>query len=259
MAGMMMEVRLGKKAPRFDKRTFKLSRYTAALPPAPGQAFFQSHVPEWPMMMNDTLGDCVCAAAGHMIEQWTTYVGNPVVPTDDEILKAYEVIGGYVPGDEATDNGCDMLTALNTWRKQGIAGHRIVAFAAVRQGTEEALIEDVKLSVSMFGNCYLGLALPETAQSQSNAVPGTGWHVDDSDPAASAVGSWGGHCVPAVGYDEDTVTVVTWGMLVRMSWNFLVRYCDEGYAVLSRDWIEKTRLAPSGFDFETLTQDLNSL
>ncbi len=251
--------KLGKRPPRLDPRTFKLERYTAALPPAPPGVYYQGHVAMWPMMLNDSLGDCVCAASGHMIEQWTTYVGAPFTPTDDEILKAYEVIGGYVPGDPSTDNGCDMLTALNTWRLSGIAGHQITAFASIL-GTvsgdpipRASIMENLKLSVLMFGNCYLGLALPLSVQWAPS------WHIDDSDAAAAAPGSWGGHCVPAVGYDEETITVVTWGGLLNMSWNFFLRYCDEGYAVLSRDWIEGTGLAPSSFDWNTLQEDLQKL
>lgn len=246
---------LGKRAPRFDSRTLRLTRYTEALPAPPPQASWQARVSRWGMMLNDTLGDCVCAAAGHMIEQWTTYAGAQVVPADSAILKAYELIGGYNPSDPSTDQGCDMLTALKTWRTSGIAAHKISAFMAIDGGVlsfdSDTLFRGVKRSVSLFGNCYLGLDLPLSAQSQ----PG-GWFIDDKDPNASVPGSWGGHCVPVVAYDEQGLTVVTWGQLMPMSWHFLARYCDEAYAVLSQDWLSKEGKSGGGVDWTTLQKDL---
>jgi hypothetical protein len=245
--------KLGKHAPKFDRRTLMLDRYTKALPPPPPQAYYQTKVSAWGMLMNDTLGDCVPAASGHMIEQWTTYTLKPVPVTDEEILIAYEDIGGYVPGDPSTDNGCNMLDALNYWRKTGIAGHKISVYAGINLQGGELAVRNLKYSVSLFGNCYLGLALPISAQGQ------TGWHVDDSDPTSAQAGSWGGHCVPIVGYSPKSITVVTWGSILNMSWNFFQRYADEAYCVLSQDWIETNGLAPSGFDFNALDADLKGI
>lgn len=259
-------LKLGKRAPRIDARTFMLEKYTARVEAPPAEAYFQEHVTEWPVYLNTQLGDCVPAAAGHMIEQWTAYAGKPALPTDDEILAAYEAIGGFVPGDPLTDNGCDMLTTLKYWRNTGIAGHEITAFMSLispagRSDPEFAvnLERNIRVSTALFGNCFLGLDMPLSAQLQTNAVPGIGWHVDDSQPFEAEPGSWGGHCVPVVGYDAETVTVVTWGMLVNVSWHFLGRYVDEAYAVASTDWIEANGLSPSGFDLTTLEEDLQRL
>ena len=198
------------------------------------------------MLLNDSLGDCVCAAAGHMIQEWTRYAGAPIIPTDAEILAAYEQIGGYVPGDPSTDQGCDMLTALNTWRQTGIAGRKIAAFVQLDTGN----IEELKLATYLFGNAYLGVALPLTAQTQ------TQWEIEDSNPDNAAPGSWGGHCIPSVGYDANLTTVVTWGALLNMTPHFYARYCDEAYAVLSQDWIDRAGDACNGFDFVQLQADL---
>ena len=66
-----------------------------------------------------------------------------------------------------------------------------------------------------------------------------------------------GHCIPAVGYDERNLYVVTWGALKPMSWQFYDAYADEVFAVLSNDWINaKLGVAPSGFNLAALNQDL---
>jgi len=250
----MPERMLGKKAPRIDTRTLKLAKYTASLPDPPTDCYFTSKVKNWQgALLNNTLGDCVPAASGHMIMQWTAYASTEATVTNTEILAAYEAIGGYVPGDPSTDNGCDMLTALNYWRKSGIAGHKIAAFASLDYDNTKA----VKQTVELFANVYLGLALPLTAQDQVNA--GEDWTVDDSNPFNAEPGSWGGHCVPIVGYNASTLVCLTWGALQTMTWDWMLRYADEAYAVLSTDWLNGENVSASGFDLATLQEDLNAL
>jgi hypothetical protein len=201
------------------------------------------------MMLNDTLGDCTCACAGHMIEQWTTYAGSAVTPPDNSILQAYEAVGGYNPADPNSDKGAVILDVLNYWRNTGIANDKIMAFASLEPKNHTEVMD----AVVLFGNCYLGVQLPVTAQDQ------TVWAVPPGGPTGQgAPGSWGGHAIPIVAYDTRGLTVVTWGALKRMTWGFLDAYCDEAYAVLSQDWINKvTMLTPAKFDLATLEADLN--
>ena len=245
--------RLGKLAARRDPRTFSLSNYLRAdaLPAAPSALSFTSKVAKWPMMDNDRLGDCTCAAAGHMIEQWTTYSGRAFTPTDSEIVAAYSAAGGYDPATGQNDNGCVVQDVLNLWRKTGVAGHKINAYV----GLEPKNHMHVKDSIYLFGNVYIGVGLPISAQGQ------TEWAVPPNGPVGvGAPGSWGGHAVPIVAYDQRGLTVVTWGALKRMSWGFLDTYCDEAYAVLSEDWISATKhVTPESFDFKTLQADIQQL
>lgn len=244
-----MIYRLGKKAPRFDKRTLRLSKYIKALPPPPVSVDFTAKVTRpWGMMLNDSLGDCVCAAAGHMIEQWTFEAGKGIIPTDAEILRAYEVIGGYVPGDPSTDNGCDMLTALKTWRKSGIAGHKIGAFVALERGN----VEEMHQAVALFGNAYIGVALPLDAQEEAT------WHIE-TETGNGTPGSWGGHAVPVMAYDPTIDTVISWGAKLNMTPGWYSFYSDEAYAVLSQDWIDGQGESPSGFDLAQLQADLQEV
>src|SRR5271169_756463 len=87
-------IKLGKSAARHDPRTLQLAKYIPAttLAPPPATEDYSKKVATWPMMLNDTLGDCTCACAGHMIEQWTTYSGSPVTPPNASILAAYEAV-----------------------------------------------------------------------------------------------------------------------------------------------------------------------
>jgi hypothetical protein len=242
-------MKLGKHAPRHDRRTLKLADYLRPKVNAPKPAVDWSElVARWGMMQNDSIGDCTCAAAGHMIEVWTSQARPPSITVpDQEIIAAYSAISGYDRGNPATDQGAIELDVLKYWRTTGIGAHRILAFA----GLEPGELDHVKISVELFGGCYVGLALPISAQTQSV------WSLPPGGPTGNAApGSWGGHAVPVVAYDPFGLTVVTWGMKKRMTWSFWRAYCDEAYAILSEDWINSMGVNPEGFALGQLNADL---
>jgi hypothetical protein len=245
--------RLGKAKAVTDSRTLKLSNYIrkAALPPVPPEVSWITKLAAaqaLPMYLNDSEGDCVAAAAGHMIEQWNFYAGHPAQPSDADIQKSYEDVGGFSPGNPSTDNGMDMLSYLNYWRQTGLGGHKILAFMSVDWTNEE----EVRSAVKIFGNVYLGVQLPVSAQGQS------AWTVPPGGASSTngAPGSWGGHCIPAVAMSPHSITVVTWGSLLKMSHNFLQDYCDEAFAVLAPDWLGNSGVSPDGLDLAQLKADL---
>lgn len=255
--------KLGKRAPKIDRRTFKLAKYLPKVVPAPpGSMGYIERVKSWPMFLNDSIGDCTCAAAAHMIQQWATYAGGPFAVVDHDVLVAYMAVSGYNPNDPWTDQGAFMLDVLNYWRKVGIGGHKILGYAAVdiRNRTE------VEQAIDLFGSLYVGVAMPVSAQSPR--IGGNGhavWEVPANGPEGDgSPGSWGGHAIPLPGYNADTTgkkgkMAVSWGDLYDVTDNFLEAYCDEAYAVLSMDWIESTGLSPSHFDLEQLKADLAQL
>jgi len=247
------QMKLGKAAPRHDPRTLQLANYLEPgnLPPAPKTENYGKTIASWPMMGNDTIGDCTCAAAGHMVECWTGNASStPVVISDNSIIQAYSAITGYDPTTGANDNGAVEIDVLNYWRQTGIGGHKIVAYAALEPGNRNHVTDGIYL----FGGVYIGLGLPISAQHQKV------WSVPPGGPVGSgAPGSWGGHAVPVVEYDKHGLTVVTWGMLKRMTWGFWGAYCDEAYALLSEDFIGPGGKAPSGFDFNALLNDLKQV
>lgn len=244
-------MKLGKQAARHDPRTLQLANYLRPklLPPPPPQVDWSAKVAAWPMMANDTVGDCTCAAAGHLIQEWTANAGTEQVVPDSAIITAYAAVSGYNPKTHAHDTGANEIDVLNYWRKDGIGGHVIRAYVALEPGN----LDHVRDSVAIFANSYIGLALPTTAQTQDV------WSVPPGGAVGlGAPGSWGGHAVPVVAYDPQGLTVVTWGALKRMTWEFWGAYCDEAYAILSDDFLTAGK-APDGIDLATLEADLNEV
>nr|MCS3813381.1 hypothetical protein [Mucilaginibacter sp. X4EP1] len=244
-------MKLGKLNPVHDSDTPQLANYLNlhTLPAAPAQYSYTGDITTWGMMNNDKIGNCTCAAAGHLIMEWTASNGKMVTPTDADIISAYAAITGYNPATGANDGGAGVKEALNYWRKTGIAGHRIMGYAALEPQNHQYVMQ----SVYLFGGCYVGLSLPATAKTQLVwDVSATGTQGD------GASGSWGGHVVPVVGYDANGLTIVTWGYTKTMTWNFWNAYCDESYAIISVDFTTN-KVAPNGFDLVSLKRDLQKI
>jgi hypothetical protein len=253
MAGRELRYRLGKHRPQIDSRTLQFGAYLkSTLPAPPASIDYTRPVKQWPMMLNDRYGDCTCAAAGHMIEEWTANTGNVNIIPDDQILAAYNHFAHGNP-----DAGANMLSVLKYWRKTGIGGDKIAAFAQLEPQNDVQLRD----AVSIFGSCYIGLALPDFAVPPNTDLLTVPWLVPGSGPVGNAAPNpENGHCVPAVAYDERFIYVVTWGAIKNMSWQFYDAYADEAFAVLSQDWIDKKLgKAPNGFDMAALQQDLASV
>jgi len=242
---------LGKLPAKIDARTLQLEHYLGAQPPpAPTSENWGTKVSQWGMMGNDTIGDCTTAAAGHMIEAWTSDVSSELVVPDSAVITAYSAVSGYDPVTGANDNGATCLDVLNYWRKTGIDGQKIMAYAALRPGHQFHM----EAAVYIFGSAYLGLQMPLSAQSQNIWDVPPGGPIGDGTP-----GSWGGHAVPAVAYGPSGVTVVTWGYLQDVTWAFIKAYSDEAYAILSADFLNKAQVSASGFNLVQLKADLHKV
>jgi hypothetical protein len=243
------KMKLGRKAIKTDSRTLKLGDYlTPSLPPPPPTADWTKGVTSWGMMKNDTLGDCTIAGVGHAIQVWSAHNGGMSTVPDPTVEKYYEKWDGYVPGNPSTDNGGVELDVLNDWRKQGFAGHALLAFADPRASN----LNEIRQSIALFGGVYIGLALPITAQKQEV------WDVVKDGGAHAKKGSWGGHCVFVPKYDSRTFTCITWGQLKTMTVAFWRAYCDEAHTLLGKNWLD-TKGSPAGFNQAQLQADLSKI
>ncbi len=226
-------------------------KYTAALAPPPVQADYSVDLKHLGVMLNNTLACCTCSAVGHAIQTWTSYTqAAEIILPDSEILSLYEKFG-YVPGDPNTDNGCAATDVLRYWYNNPVMGHKLSAFASVRPSNRI----DVKNAIFLFGVLYVGVQLPLTAQNGPwDVAPGASMLTGDS-----SAGSWGGHAIPVIAYDDDSLTCITWGFLKKFTWRFFDAYCDESYAMFGPDWIEKDQKSPSGFATAALLNDVQTL
>ena len=248
---MVGKFKLGKKPKRVDPRTLQLKKYLKpeALPAPPASVDWSEKMGPLGAMLNDTLGDCTCAAVGHCIQEWTSDTeAAPVILPDSTILSFYEAVSGYNPTTGANDDGAVVLDVLNYWRQNGVGGDTLNAYAEVE--VDQQMVET---ATDIFGNTYLGLQMPLSAQGQ------TTWTVPPGGATGNgAPGSWGGHAVPVVAYDANGVTVISWGARYQATWAFVTTYCDEAYALIDTDWLAQGE-APSGVDLAQLQSDLSAV
>lgn len=251
MSNEVVPGKLGKLAPKFSASTKKLASYInpAELPALPGSVVRSDLVKAWGMMVNNRLGNCTIAAAGHG-EQITSAAiskGAQVhTPSDAQIEAAY-----WATGTE--DDGRAELDILNFWTNEGIGDSKIEGFVSIVPNS--TAFHQTEYAIDLFGFAYIGVALPLSAQAQTSQglwkkVEGPG-----SDP-----GSWGGHAIILVDYDDVTgPTCVTWGQTLKMTWDFYETYCDEAYAVILPEWFDTTGKDLAGFALGDLQSDLKSL
>ena len=244
------QMKLGRyKSPqRLLAKCLKLSDYLDAqkLPPPPVYRDWTAGIVQpFGMMMNDSIGDCTCAGAGHAIQTLSNAANPPMLTiSDEDVVAAYSAITGYDPKDQNTDQGACLVDVLNYWMKNGIGGHKIAGFVTVSA-------QHIRAACEFFGGTYSGVGLPITAQSQDV------WDV----PAAGLSGegapySWGGHCIWIPAYDA----CITWAQRKRFTPAFEAAYVDEHHAVVTTDFINKaTAASPDGLKFQQLQDDIQQL
>lgn len=246
-----LERKLGRLPNDPTKPRLKLSRFLSATAPTyPENRDYLSKVSHFPMYLNDRIGDCTCATIGHIIQSVTTYgQGETKTITDSDVLQAYEAVSGYDPTTGANDNGAVVQEVLDYWRKNGVGGHKIAAFAEVDINNEDEL----RAAMNLFGTVYLGIAFPDTAFDQiDNGEP---WDVVDGAKIE------GGHAINAGYYDvsDNMWKIVTWGQVQPMTQAFWDEYVDEAWVVLTPEWFDANGRNPDGIDMKALGDQFTSL
>lgn len=249
-------------SPGAGHRMLKLADYTrlAALPPPPASLDLTAaaSTPLANVYDNDHLGDCVIAGYYHVkaVETGNATPDGAFVATDGQILADYAAIGGYVVGDESTDQGCDEVTALDHWHDPGDqAGTKIAGYVLL----DATNVQELQIALYLFGNHYFGVELPDGWISPFPSGPGFTWDVaGDPDPN-------NGHCFIGAGYETTGVLIDTWGMLGRITYAAIAKYAaaaagGQVYAILTPDQLAAGQTkAPNGVDWSALQANLAAL
>jgi len=205
---------------------------------------------------NDNVGDCTCAAVGHLEDIFQANSGNPWKPfTAEETLWLYSKITGYDPNDPSTDKGADPVDVLNYWRDHGArqdGSGKISGWVQVDADNTDHLIT----SLWLLESAYICLGLPDAFVQ--NMPKKSGFVLDDVGPEDPN----NGHAIMAYGKGKSGLYIDTWGLLGIMTWAAVKRYCGQGsmgaiYSVLSPDTLnEATEKSPGGLDIDGLRKAL---
>ena len=245
-----LSLRTGRRTKRVDPQTLKFAdviRAGAKAPPAEydvDKKYPEIGVRPIPMFLNNELGCCVISGRAHQTLRFEYIEQGGVIRISDS-----EIRSQYLDESEGEDNGLVVLDSLNSWRKDGWrAGgrrYKIDVYAEIDKDDREQF----KTAIYMKVGIGLGIFLP----NNYNEVFRSGQHWDGSLAGSTR----NGHYVYATGYNADGLTFITWGERRFMTWDFVERNCDEGYAIV--DDIDKFDDAASPFDADAANEFLDSL
>jgi hypothetical protein len=226
-------------------------------PPPPPSVDYTANMPaNLGMMMNDTLGDCTCAAFYHAAQVWT-FNANPPMQTepDHDVEELYIKACGYNPkagGEGPGGNEQHVLTYLlqhgAPWGPQGKMRQKIAAFVEV----DPRNIDDVKRTIDDCGVAYIGFNVPQFLMPPG-APPPAVWNTGADTSII------GGHAVVLAGYDGVGARVISWGAYYTMTWRFFSTYVDEVYALADANWVARTGKSPAGLSLADLEAQMKAL
>lgn len=201
------------------------------LPPAPAKVDVPS-MPAWGMLGNGPdpaltvgggrpLGDCTIAGAAHLLMAANVQVGrHDPTPNSDKVADQYLTLSG------GADTGLAEADVLTRWHTDGLfGGNKIAGFATV----DHTDILDIHQAIACYGSCYVGVALPASADQQFAARQP--WTVVGDRPV-------GGHCVVFVGYDARYLHAITWGAVQAVTYPWFATYGTEAHAVIPEEFVE---------------------
>ena len=207
---------------------------------------------------NTDIGDCVEVDTANSLILRTANVGQAVIPTLPQVVGLYSEpsLGGYVIGNEATDNGTEEQAMCDYMVATGFLGHKAQATGPV----DHTNLDHLRWAQRLFGTCRLGWNLPGYAEELFLA--GRPWDVQ-----ATGDQSLEGHDTPIVDYRDGLLYVVSWfeqataypRRLVPVTPAFAMHYLEEAHADVFADWTNAQGLAPSGFNLTDLVAKLTEV
>jgi hypothetical protein len=215
---------------------------------------------------NDEFLTCVPAAMLRLSQVWRAVRGKDEEPTDAQALALYEAVSPFqapaggkadVPegvnaatfrAEKYRDYGTTMLEPFKAWKNFRDRNKFTPSAALIQTGTTDALapasafleiepgnVQQVKDAIYLCQGALIGLNLPRTILDE-DGEPVADWYVPSYGPVADATpGTWGSHCVLALGYTDRVIHFVAWNRLFTMSIAFLLAFTQEVWCVVPAD------------------------
>jgi hypothetical protein len=225
-----------------------LTAYLAAAAPitySPVVRWDQAVKPaDWSVLGNDQYGDCVVAAGLHLRQAWAANAGSNFTPTTDQALAEYRSLTGYDPATGANDNGVDENAFCQSWQAAGLVGEQCAGSALINYSNLDLL----KFSIEVFGGVLVGTQVTQQCEQQTDA--GQPWQ--DGWWFSPVLGL---HGIPLLGYDQDYFYANSWGQIVRIAPQWVLRRFDEAHVIVDKSFIASTGKTPGNLNLEQLLAD----
>lgn len=194
--------------------------------PVPAEVGYWHHVTRWVMGGNDqpNVGDCALVGAANLLVLVTSVVGDPQEMSDGEVENAYSRIAHWSPLRPETNRGARLTDVLEYWTENGWPSDpELKPIGWCQIGAYQ-----IHRAVWSLGAVYAWVMLPAGGPD--------GWDFTDASALAGRDGT-GAHAVLIVGSDADSLWIVTWAAVVKVSRAWWGSYGRDCYAVRLPGWI----------------------
>ncbi len=252
---------LGRKAPKSKERSFRsgqsLLGTTIPTPPSTISVPSSCAIGLSQTFMNTQLGCCVIAHHAHFLANITSQIGNTFIYKDQQIINDYSAVGGYIPGDPLSDQGCDIGTDLSYLQSTGFAdGSKLLGSIDLDPTSQLALTQSVWITN---GVCF-GMSMPDAWIDPAPQESGFVWDVAGNSNDSN------GHCFTGFAYPTSQgITIATWGMVGTITWGAIAKYGaasanGEVHSYINPEMIDSTTgLAPNGLTLNQICTYFNAL
>lgn len=231
----------------------RLVNYLAPNLPPPPLRFGHGNLITPMMLGNDQVGDCAVAGSIEEIRLLNAERGVTVPFTTATALRNYSDITGYNPSDPNTDQGTDMAELYRYRKHTGIiddAGkrHTLAAYVGLTPGNWDELLQ----ALYLFQVVGIGIQCPDYLQTQfAHGGPWT--------PLRGHHDIVGGHYIPAVARNGNSIDILTWGRSIKMTRAFYQRFSNVAVVHFTDEMLNGSGKTIDGFDRASLLADLNLL
>lgn len=198
---------------------------------------------------NDTLENCVpCAFLRLAQARWKRISGDDIDPQRAWAVGLYSAWTGYMPDTPDSDKGADVLDAMAQWGRLGIYVRPGLMDIGPWFAVPVLSQARVRAAIDIGVGCLLTLQLFE------GDIDTSLWGI-----VASGAAELGAHEVTALAYDPESISVITWGRVVRID---ILGLADRLLAVqvpLSRLVTDAAGLSGNGETWAQLIADMGTI
>ncbi len=198
--------------------------------------------PTLPRIMghNDKFGSCGPTSYANMIKVASTYTGDPIVLTADEVVAIYqEVNTDFNPVTDANDDGVVLTKLYDIMKAKGPRGTNLRSTFAVDPDNPN----NMKWALRIFGPITFGVTLTKADMQASER--GQPWSpLDRRSPVV------GGHAVTIYDYDDDAQFwhAESWAAEQLIDYEWAHTNVDEVHGFIHPYQFYQTGLAFTGLD-----------
>jgi hypothetical protein len=232
----------GKREPKYDERTIMLSEFMDASFRAPSRYDFDKYRTEIPLndWGSETQKCCVIASQANQLLRFGRVDQRMTLPLrKQDVVRRYKKIAGVEKAGDEKDIGLNVLSSLRYWHREGWNVQRkdygIAAYGEIEPNEREFLRTAAYVLRGVHFGFWLPLAVANSFQNEAQ------WDYDGQTGDEWKPGSLGGTLAFSKAYDPSGFEVLAWGNTIKVSNDFIEKFCDEIWVVvenLDEYWVQ---------------------